>query len=696
MATADALVTVKQHGFFIPKDQRPYRPPRRAADAPPSPDAPELRRDEGLAGLLSRQSGSAAALAPPSPPTVDFPGEVTVGEHAHLTPGAKALVRAVARGLKAWQAPQLEKQGMGGSYTFRNDRGAPIALMKPCDEEPLAPNNPKGFVGRQLGEPGLKPTVRVGEAATREAAAYLLDHGHFARVPHTVLVEMRHPVFHVADGAAPLPFKRGSLQEYVPHDCDSSDVGASRFPVRDIHRIGILDVRLFNTDRHAGNILVRRLPPAARADSGAMPTSAAALLEQPAYELIPIDHGFALPESLEPPYFEWQHWPQAMMPFGRKELEYIASLDARADVELLRRELPSLRPDCLRLLEVTTTLLQKAAAAGLSLAEVAAVATRPIIGMEEEASELERICFAARAEVEDAREEAEMDDEVCEECEEEDGVDSAADLPPPGAGMLRTQCHVDGVQSPTCSVGGSSSSGVATTVCPMSISTSDPRLDDSLFCMDEDGARTPGARSPDRAATAGLAGPTRFASEAVAARLMRPATPAAGGRCAFASPQLDAVCKPASGVGYLAVSMDSLALGGGSSRLTSEQSSPEAAGADGVDMSSFRSAATAFGGVATYAPRQLAHGLSAALDGAKSLPRPAGKTRRRRPRGAASRKRGPAAPGGELFAGLSADEWEHFMHSVRCQMAAALRSGAWKAVKASAGKGAPMMSCPRF
>ena len=68
------------------------------------------------------------------------------------------------------------------------------------------------------------------------------------------------------------------------------------------------------------------------------------------------------------------------MPFGREELEYIAQLDARADVELLRRELPSLRPDCLRLLEVTTTLLQKAAAAGLSLAEVAAVATRPIIG----------------------------------------------------------------------------------------------------------------------------------------------------------------------------------------------------------------------------------------------------------------------------------------------------------------------------
>lgn len=36
-------------------------------------------------------------------------------------------------------------------------------------------------------------------------------------------------------------------------------MGASRFSVQDVHRIGILDIRLVNTDRHAGNILVRRI-----------------------------------------------------------------------------------------------------------------------------------------------------------------------------------------------------------------------------------------------------------------------------------------------------------------------------------------------------------------------------------------------------------------------------------------------------
>ena len=48
----------------------------------------------------------------------------------------------------------------------------------------------QGFVGRALGDPGLKPTVRVGEAAMREVAAYLLDHEHFARVPATALVKV--------------------------------------------------------------------------------------------------------------------------------------------------------------------------------------------------------------------------------------------------------------------------------------------------------------------------------------------------------------------------------------------------------------------------------------------------------------------------------------------------------------------------
>lgn len=213
----------------------------------------------------------------------------------------------------------------------------------------------QGFVGRALGEPGLKPTVRVGEAAIREVAAYLLDHNHFAQVPHTVLVKFTHPIFHVqankpaspclADAASfndndtqsaasldsalststtqlilarrasmegssgrALPCKIGSLQQFVAHDCDTSEIGTSMFSLQDVHRIAILDIRLFNTDRHAGNILVQR--PAG--DTSRL--SARARLNQPQCRLLPIDHGFCLPEALEPPFFEWLHWPQVHQP----------------------------------------------------------------------------------------------------------------------------------------------------------------------------------------------------------------------------------------------------------------------------------------------------------------------------------------------------------------------------------------------
>ena len=43
---------------------------------------------------------------------------------------------------------------------------------------------------------------------------------------------------------------------YQRHVC--AQIGPSSFSVADVHRIGILDIRLMNMDRHGGNILVRR------------------------------------------------------------------------------------------------------------------------------------------------------------------------------------------------------------------------------------------------------------------------------------------------------------------------------------------------------------------------------------------------------------------------------------------------------
>ncbi|RLN29914.1 phosphatidylinositol 4-kinase gamma 7-like [Panicum miliaceum] len=150
--------------------------------------------------------------------------------------------------------------------------------------------------------------------------------------------------------------------------------------------IGILDIRIFNTDRHAGNVLVRKL----NGGTGRFGCQT---------ELFPIDHGMCSPENLEDPYFEWIHWAQASIPFSEEELEYIKSLDPGKDVMMVRRELPMIREACLRVLVLCTIFLKEAAAFGLCLAEIGEMMTREFRGMEEEPSQLEVVCMEARKRV---------------------------------------------------------------------------------------------------------------------------------------------------------------------------------------------------------------------------------------------------------------------------------------------------------
>ncbi|XP_025812984.1 phosphatidylinositol 4-kinase gamma 5-like isoform X2 [Panicum hallii] len=305
----------------------------------------------------------------------------------------RQLVKDVARAIRKGVDPVPVNSGLGGAYYFRNSKGENAAIVKPNDEEPFAPNNPKGFIGKSLGQPGLKRSVRVGETGFREVAAYLLDHDNSANVPPTVLVKISHPVFNmnegmncanknVADGCTQAVSKIASFQQYIPHDFDASDHGTSSFPVSAVHRIGILDIRIFNTDRHAGNLLVRKQ------------TGAGTFGNQT--ELIPIDHGLSLPECLEDPYFEWIHWPQASVAFSEDELEYIANLDPMKDADMLRMELPMIREACLRVLILSTIFLKEATAFGLCLAEIGEMMSREFTGMEDQPSELEFVCMEAR------------------------------------------------------------------------------------------------------------------------------------------------------------------------------------------------------------------------------------------------------------------------------------------------------------
>lgn len=305
----------------------------------------------------------------------------------------KQLVKDVVKAIEMGVDPIPVRGGLGGAYYFRNSRGDFVAIVKPTDEEPFAPNNPKGFVGKALGQPGLKRSVRVGETGIREVAAYLLDSEHFANVPPTALVKITHSIFKINDGVNPdkpnkkkIVSKIASFQQFIPHDFDASDHGTSSFPVSAVHRIGILDIRIFNTDRHAGNLLVRELDSMGRFGQ---------------VELTPIDHGLCLPETLEDPYFEWIHWPQASIPFSEDELEYIKKLDYQDDLKTLRKELPMIREACLRVLSLCTIFLKRAAAYGLCLAEIGEMMSREFRSGEEEPSELEAVCIEARRSIAD-------------------------------------------------------------------------------------------------------------------------------------------------------------------------------------------------------------------------------------------------------------------------------------------------------
>ncbi|PRQ45729.1 putative 1-phosphatidylinositol 4-kinase [Rosa chinensis] len=301
-------------------------------------------------------------------------------------PRVHALVVEVAIAMASGADLLPVPSGLGGAYFLCSRNGDNIAVAKPIDEEPLAFNNPKGFGGRMLGQPGVKRSVRIGESGIRELAAYLLDHGGFASVPPTALVKISHVAFRVNNNAAKIsatPYKIASLQRFVDHDFDAGELGFSGFSIASVHHIGIFDVRVLNLDRHAGNMLVKKYKQNKYAVGAA--------------ELVPIDHGLCLPEWLDDPYFEWLHWPQASIPFSESEIEYISNLNPSKDAELLRTQIPSLREAAIRVLVLCTIFLKRATAAGLCLADIGEMMTRQFCAGEERLSTLENLCLQVKA-----------------------------------------------------------------------------------------------------------------------------------------------------------------------------------------------------------------------------------------------------------------------------------------------------------
>jgi len=293
--------------------------------------------------------------------------------HEAISTPRESLLELVLEGL-VYHEPELCEEGVNGTYFLRNKSGQRIAVFKPIDEEGENDDNPKrSFNEEQFVNKGILP----GEGAQREVAAYLLDRDHFHAVPQTTMVVLSHPCFRSSTSNGGIVTKIGSLQEFIDNDGSAEDVGPKQFRVRDVHKIGVLDLRIFNTDRHAGNILLTE-----ESDGS--------------YRLTPIDQGFSLPSTLEHAWFDWLNWPQAKAPFDADTRCYIRHINVEEDAALLEKL--SIRPECIRTMKISSTLLKKGAAAGLSLYEIASMASRTVI---DQPSPLERIFEQAVKETED-------------------------------------------------------------------------------------------------------------------------------------------------------------------------------------------------------------------------------------------------------------------------------------------------------
>jgi len=348
------------------------------------------------------------------------------GTSSECAPVLVEAMRDAQKGLQLNLKPKLADDGSGGTYFLRNAHKQYVAVFKPKDEEPGAVNNPRGYVGEH-GQIAAHRGIFAGQGCDRELAAYLLDHSNLAGVPPTALAEAVHPSFHqdqlhagahrslgggfglttsgLASGIfavpsetsstkttrkstvdqqhstapSPIPVKVGILQQYV-HSYDvAGNLSHTMFNTEDVHRIALLDMRLLNTDRNDSNILVMR----ARTDSGRIDSGSKGNTSSP-FKLVPIDHGYCLPQTLNIGWCDWcwMDWKSHMdQPLSNELINYIESLDAEKDSFRLKRE-TLIGPKSLKNMKISLMLIKIGVKAGLTLGDIANLMVRNDVDLE--------------------------------------------------------------------------------------------------------------------------------------------------------------------------------------------------------------------------------------------------------------------------------------------------------------------------
>jgi len=264
------------------------------------------------------------------------------------------------------------EDGCGGVYFVTGRDGHKLSVFKPLDEECSRENNPKGRVSDYY------PRDDLG-GAPREVAAYHLDqrYGGFSGVPMTALAAVSNADLNDRPGCergSEASAVMGSIQEFVSHEDSAENMGASGIPADEVHKIGVLDIRLVNNDRHFANILCR---------SGA----------DGKLQLTPIDHGAVLPScyTLGNARFEWMYWKQAKEPFSEETMRHIESLNPEKDAEFLR-SMKIFNEACIVTMVLATKLLQLGAKNGLTLWDIGNAIQRDLFD-EDRRSILEQAIF---------------------------------------------------------------------------------------------------------------------------------------------------------------------------------------------------------------------------------------------------------------------------------------------------------------
>ncbi|CBK23691.2 uncharacterized protein [Blastocystis hominis] len=255
--------------------------------------------------------------------------------------------------------PELALYGTGGTYFLKDRYKWNLLVFKPEDEEPFAEHNPRNFQG-VTGQSGFRKGIRSGEGWKREVAAYLIDHGHIFAVPSTVQAHVCHPFF--TQRHPKLRFKVGSLQEFVQDADLVSDWSPSKFSAFEVQKIAFLDMYLMNTDRNDANIMVCKKRQITADD---------------AFLLIPIDHGYTMPDRYELNEWSWcwLDWKQMKRPWDNRIVEYAAQLNVQEDVRLLNESL-GIRKICLILFRISGLVLKIGIQHGLVPYDIASMYIR--------------------------------------------------------------------------------------------------------------------------------------------------------------------------------------------------------------------------------------------------------------------------------------------------------------------------------